>query len=209
VAPDRDCGLTVDRGGPGLQLVRPVTGQNVSGDLVYRVTTGDPEGIGSLSLRVDGREIRVTRRTLLTGTWTGWRSLPYGPHEVSVRSVDGARNVSTTSATVTRVPYGLGEPIRTTLSVGVYGRGKRRIVAGQLFTLPRVARVFVRGRLRIRFERKAGRRWIPIGASAGGAVSRAVRTTRRFRAGRYRAVVEFAGYKSFRPTVARRPFTIR
>jgi hypothetical protein len=209
VAPDRSCGLGVDRGGPGLQLVRPFSGQNVSGDLVFRVTTGDPEGIGRVSLRVDGREIRVTRRTLLTGKWIGWRQLPYGPHTVSVRAVDGARNVSETSATVNRVPYGLGEPIRTTISVGLYGSGKKRLVGARLFTLPRVARNFVRGRLRVRFERKAGRRWVPFGASAGGSVSRPLRTVRSFRPGRYRVVVEFPGYKSFRPTTARRPFTVR
>ena len=209
VAPDRSCGLQVDRGGPVLRLASPTNGQNRSGDLVYRVSAGDPDGVTRLWLLVDGRLVRVTSRSLLTGTWTGWRRLPYGPHTVTVSASDSARNVSTQQITVNKVRYGDGEPVFTRIALGLYGSGRARVAGGRLFTLPHEARTLARGRLSIRWERQAGRRWVPFGQAAGATATRAVRAQRKFSPGRYRVVIEYLGYKSFRRTVARRAFTIR
>jgi hypothetical protein len=126
-----------------------------------------------------------------------------------VKAVDNAQNVSMSEVIANRVPYGDGEDVRTRIAVGVYGSGKSRIVAGTLFTKPALARDFVRGRIQISFERKAGKRWIPTGSAAGGSVKKAVKVTRKFKPGKYRAVLTFGGFKSFRPTQVVRPFKVR
>jgi hypothetical protein len=123
--------------------------------------------------------------------------------------VDFGQNVTSRDVTVNRVAYGDGEPVRTRIAVGLYGKGKSRIAAGTLFTLPGEAKSFLRGRMTIAFERKAGRRWVPYGGAAAGSVSSALQRRRKFKPGRFRVVITFPGYKSFKPSVARRAFTIR
>ena len=181
----------------------------MSGDLHYNISASDSQGIRTLTLYVDGKRVRVTGKTSMKGLWVGWRQLAYGPHKVAVKAVDNAQNVSMSEVIANRVPYGDGEDVRTRISVGVYGTGKKRIVAGTLYTKPAVARSLVRGRLQITFERKAGKRWMPMGTTAGGSARKAVKVTRKFKRGKYRAVLSFAGYKSFRPTLVARPFKVR
>jgi hypothetical protein len=103
----------------------------------------------------------------------------------------------------------LGEPIRTRISLGVYGKGKTRILAGRLFTKPAVAKSFVRGRLRLQLQRKAGAKWRKLAARAGASARGKLLTSRKLKPGKYRVVVEFPGYKSFRPARAARRFTVR
>jgi hypothetical protein len=210
VAPDPTCGEAVDTGGPGMIIKTPWDGQNRSGDLLYRATASDPN-LSTLAFSVDGLQIRITNKGKLEGRWTGWRKLPLGPHTISFRSIDRARNVNTETMTVNKVPYGDGEPLRTRIGHGVYGSGGTRLAAGQLYTLPGAARPFARGKLAVHFERKAGRRWRPLGRTAQARIAkrpRAVRLRRTFKPGRYRAVFEYSGYKSFSKTVARRAFTV-
>jgi hypothetical protein len=206
---DTGCGLPVDRASAGISIAWPSNNQNISGDLRYNISAADPQGIRTLTLYVDGRRVRVTGSSSMKGLWVGWRQLPYGPHKIVVKAVDNAQNVSVSEVIVNRVPYGDGEDVRTRISVGVYGRGKKRIIAGTLFTKPALARSLVRGRLQITFERKAGRRWVPMGATAGGSVRKAVSVTRKFKPGKYRAVLNFGGYKSFRPAFVSRPFKVK
>jgi hypothetical protein len=208
-AADSGCGLQVDRGAAPITIEWPTNNKNVSGDLRYNVHASDPQGVGRLHLFVDGREIRRTAKGRMHGLWVGWRKLAYGPHKVTVKAVDKARNVSVSEVTVNRVPYGFGEDVRTRIAVGVYGSGKSRVVAGTLFTRPAEARPMLRGRLQITFERRAGSRWVPMGRAAGGNVRKAVKVRRKFRPGKYRAVLSFAGYNSFRPVEVRRPFKVR
>jgi Cellulase (glycosyl hydrolase family 5) len=208
VAPDPSCGLPVDRAGPGIALAYPTNGQNRSGDLVYRVTAGDPSGVTTLSLLVDGRLVRITGQSLLKGKWTGWRRLRLGPHTVTVRATDSARNVSTQQVTVNKVRYGDGEPVGTRIALGLYGNGLSRVAGGRLFTVPHEARPQARGRLTIYWERQSGHRWLPSGRAAAATPTRAVRAQRKFSPGRYRVVAVYSGYKAFRPAVARRAFTI-
>jgi hypothetical protein len=211
VAPDPTCGAEVDTGGPGMVIKTPWDGQNRSGDLLFDATASDPN-LSTLSFSVDGHQIRITGKGKLKGRWTGWRKLPLGPHTVVFRSTDRARNVNTETMTVNKVPYGDGEPLRTRIGNGVYGTGGTRLAAGKLYTLPGESRPFARGRLTVHFERKAGPRWRPLGRTAQARVSKrastAVTLRRHFKPGRYRAVFEYTGYKSFRKAVARRAFTV-
>jgi hypothetical protein len=162
----------------------------------------------TLGLLVDGKQVRVTSKRTLKGRWSGWRRLPYGPHKITFKATDRARNVTTKSVTVNRVPYGHGERIRTRIARAVYGSGRRRVVAGTLYTKPRTARSSVRGDILISLQRKAGGRWRSYGRAHTGAVPGPITVARRFKPGRYRAVLRFAGYKSFAPTVARHSFTV-
>jgi hypothetical protein len=208
VAPDRSCGLGVDRGAPGIALRTPTDAQNRSGDLAYDVTASDPDGVTTLAILVDGRLVRVTARTRLAGRWTGWRSIRFGPHTITVRASDVARNISTQQITVNKVPYGLGEAVPTRIALGLYGAGRSRSAAGQLYTLPHAARPLARGRITIRWERRSGPRWVRFGGGGAAAATRQVRSQRSFGPGQYRVVAEYGGYKSFRRTVARRAFRI-
>jgi hypothetical protein len=175
------CGLWVDRGGPSIDVQVPWEQQNRSGDLLYRASASDPDGLSTLALLVDGRQLRVTNKGKLQGRWTGWRKVSLGPHTVSFRAKDKAQNISTESFTVNKVAYGDGEPIRTRIAVGIYGTGRARL---------------------------AGGRWRPFGRAAAASVRRMVRAQRHFRPGRYRAVIEYTGYKSFRPSMGRKAFTV-
>jgi Glycosyl hydrolase catalytic core len=209
LGPDRACGLPVDRSSAGINIAWPTNNKNISGDLHYSISATDAQGIRTLTLYVDGKKVRVTSKHSMKGLWVGWRNLAYGPHKVTVKAVDTAQNVSVSEVVANRVGYGDGEDVRTRIAVGLYGTGKKRIIAGTLFTKPAVARSAVRGRLQIGFERKAGKRWVPMGRAAGGSVSRAVKVTRKFKPGKYRAVLVFGGYKSFRPTQVVRPFKVK
>jgi Glycosyl hydrolase catalytic core len=208
VRPNRSCGKQVDRGGATINIVRPADNKNVSGDLRFKASARDASGLLTLHLLVDGRQIRVTSKHTLKGRWSGWRRLPYGPHKVTFKAVDRAHNVSTRSVTVNHVPYGTGEPIRTRIAGAVYGGGRRRVVAGTLYTKPRAARSSVRGRIQISLERRTGGRWRPFGRAHDVAVPGPVTAARRFKPGRYRAVIRFPGDRSFLPASARRAFTV-
>jgi hypothetical protein len=48
-----------------------------------------------------------------------------------------------------------------------------------------------------------------MGTTAGGSARKAVKVRRKFKPGKYRAVLSFGGYKSFRPTLAARPFKVK
>ena len=209
LGPDAGCGLPVDRASAGINIAWPTNNKNISGDLRYNISATDAQGIRTLTLYVDGKRVRVTSASSMKGLWVGWRQLPYGPHKVTVKAVDNAQNVSVSEVTANRVPYGDGEDVRTRIAVGVYGTGKARLIAGTLYTKPAVARSLVRGRLQITFERKAGKRWVPMGRTAGGPARKAVKIRRKFKPGKYRAVLSFPGYKSFRPTLVARPFRVK
>jgi hypothetical protein len=102
-APNRRCGLRVDRSPPRLTLSAPRDGARRSHDLYYRASASDPSGVTTLTLVVDGRRVRVTGRPRLVGHWgRGWRALRNGPHTVSVRASDRAHNVAARTVTVVK-----------------------------------------------------------------------------------------------------------
>jgi hypothetical protein len=104
VAPDSSCGAPIDRTGPRIRVYAPKDGQRRARSLFYRAVAGDSAGVRRLALIVDGHLVRVTGRRWLRGTLRStWRRLPYGPHRVSFRAVDAARNVSLRTVTVTKV----------------------------------------------------------------------------------------------------------
>jgi hypothetical protein len=110
---------------------------------------------------------------------------------------------------VRRAAWGDGEPVATRLSLRVFGAGRARAVSGRLFTIPREAGRYLRGRLSLVFERQAGAAWAPAGAPASGPAGRPLALRRQLGPGRYRAVLTFAGDRSFRRAVARQSFNVR
>jgi hypothetical protein len=205
VAPDRGCGLQVDRAPPQLQFTLPRDGASRSGDLYFRASV---RGARTLALLVDGRQIRITGKHRLRGRWTGWRRVADGPHTVTMRAVDRARNTITRSATVNKVPYGLGEAIPTRIALRVYGGGANRLAGAALYTRPHDARALAQGSLSVRWERHSGGGWTQVGPAQTGGLNATLRSRRHLAPGRYRAVAEFAGFRSFRRAVARRTFTV-
>jgi hypothetical protein len=207
--PNPSCGLRVDRDGATISIAKPADNERRSGDLRYKASARDRSGVVRLHLLVDGKQVRVTAKRTLRGRWrTGWRRLAYGPHTITFQAMDRARNITRRSVTVHRVPSGEGERIRTRIRPAVYGGGRKRVVAGALFTKPTAARSEVRGSIVITLERQAGRRWRAVGYARTGSASRPLSVSRRFRPGRYRAVIRFRGYKSFAPAIARRTFRV-
>ncbi|MDQ6915133.1 MAG: glycosyl hydrolase, partial [Actinomycetota bacterium] len=103
VAPNRRCGLRVDRAPPRVTLFAPRESDRRSHDLYYRATARDASGVTTLTLLVDGRRVRVTGRSRLVGHWgRGWRALANGPHTVRVTAVDRAHNVGSAAVTVVK-----------------------------------------------------------------------------------------------------------
>lgn len=208
VAPNRACGLPVDRAPPQVRFDFPRDGLARSGDLQFRASARDAGGLVTLALLVDGRQIRITARPRLRGRWTGWRRLADGPHTVSMRAMDRAHNVTTTSVTVVKVPYGLGEPIPTRISLHVYGGGPDRLAGAALYTVPHEARALAQGALVVRWERRRGGAWSQVGAADAGGLASTLRSRRHLGPGRYRVVARFAGFRAFRPAVAVRGFSV-
>jgi hypothetical protein len=209
VAPDRRCGLTVDTGGASIAIVRPVEGSGFSGDLSYRAIATDDQGVRTIAMLVDGKQVRITRGRILSGTWRGWRRLAFRSHVVTFRATDTSGHVTSKSVNVRHAAWGSGEPVRTRLSARLFGGGRIRIAGARLFTIPAEAKRFLRASYSLAFERLSGRAWVPSGAVVTGPPSRALSLRRTLAPGRYRMVARFAGYGSFRPAVARRSFTVR
>jgi hypothetical protein len=205
VAPNRSCGLQVDRAPPRVRFTLPRDGTSRSGDLRFRASA---QGAITLALLVDGRQIRVTAKRRLRGRWTGWRRIASGPHTVAVRAMDRAHNVTTRAVTVTKVPYGLGEAIPTRIALHLYGGGPNRLAGVALYTSPHEARGLAQGSLSVRWERRSGGGWVPVGGADSGGLGSTLRSRRHLAPGRYRAVAEFTGFRSFRRAVARRAFTV-
>jgi hypothetical protein len=205
VTPDRTCGLALDARGASLEVTAPVNGSGVSGILPFRAKASDASGVRTLAMLVDGKQIRVTNRTTLSGMWTGWRNLRFGPHTVTFRALDRSNKVTTKSVTVNRVVWGLGEEVATRVSLRMSG-ARVRAFRARLFVVPRAATPFLRGGLVLTFERRAGNQWLPAG-KVRAATNVGVR--RQFAPGTYRVTAVYAGYKSFRGSVARRTFVVR
>jgi hypothetical protein len=209
VGADRSCGLTVDTGGASIVISLPVEGSGFSGDLRYRAVATDDQRVRTIALLVDGKQVRITRGRVLAGTWRGWRRVSFRSHVVTFRAIDSSGNVSGKSVNVRHVAWGAGEPVATRVSARLFGAGRQRVAAARLFTIPAEAKRFLHASYSLVFERLSGRTWTPSGGAASGPASRALSLRRTLAPGRYRVVARFAGYGSFRASVAQRAFVVR
>jgi hypothetical protein len=209
VAPDASCGLTVDRSGPQGGAAYPVQGANVSGYLGFRFEAKDDKALHGIAMYVDGKLITSTGTSVLQGIWGGWLRLPSGPHTVKFRATDSAGNETVQEFLVNKVGFGDGEAIPTNLSLGVYGTGATRLAVARIFTKPALASKSLGGKIFVRFERKTATGWASMGRARATVVSKMARVSRKLKPGLYRAIVEFPGFKSFKPSAKRRYFIVR
>ncbi|MDX6648943.1 MAG: polysaccharide biosynthesis protein PslG [Solirubrobacteraceae bacterium] len=208
VGADRRCGLTVDTGAASIAISLPVEGSGFSGDLRYRALATDDQGVRTIALLVDGKQVRITRGRLLAGVWRGWRRVTFRSHAVTFRVIDTSGNVSSKTVNVRHAPWGAGEAVSTRVSARLFGSGRQRVAAGRLFTIPAEAKRFLRASYSLAFQRRAGSGWVSVGAVSGPA-SRALSLRRTLGPGSYRVLASFAGYGSFRASVAQRAFVVR
>jgi hypothetical protein len=158
---------------------------------------------------VDGKLITSTGTSVLQGVWGGWLKLPGGPHAVKFLATDTAGNATVQEFTVNKVGFGDGEAIPTSLSLGVYGTGASRLAVARIFTRPAMASASLGGKIFVRFERRTAAGWTALGRARATVAGKLARVSRKLKPGKYRAVVEFPGFKSFKPAVKRRYFVVR
>ncbi len=103
--------LCGDFGGPTISVASPASGfvSTVGRPLALRVAAADPQGVGRITLLVDGAKLRnftnpgVKDPALWPKTmngalsWMGAKRLAPGPHTLTVVAVDGSQNQATTS----------------------------------------------------------------------------------------------------------------
>jgi hypothetical protein len=91
------CGGRSDRSPPALDVRAPTEGAVLTSgeNLPVRVRARDnPGGAGMrrVELYFNGRRVRVWGGGRVTGSWFGFRSMPFGTHQVVVRALDRAQN---------------------------------------------------------------------------------------------------------------------
>lgn len=165
VAPDPGCGAKLDKDAPSVSL--DVPGQYYS-RLVVRGAASDPTTpISRIELWVDGKRVEGANQN--GGTydldWFGSTKLGYGKHTVQLRAYDEALNVGRATAEVVRIDPSDPSSADRTAAARLKFKAERA-KGGKIKVRARVLRALTgnfteqpRGRLRIFFDRKAGRKW--------------------------------------------------
>ena len=127
------CGGRSDRSAPALDVRAPTEGAVLTSgeNLPVRVRARDnPGGVGMrrIELYFDGRRVRVWGGGRVTGSWFGFRTMPFGTHQVVVHALDRAQNRTQAAFTIRKV------------TPGSFGDGARRRCAGAGFRAARAAR---------------------------------------------------------------------
>ncbi|HYF27822.1 MAG TPA: Ig-like domain-containing protein, partial [Baekduia sp.] len=128
---DEACG---DFAGPTVRIHAPTAGQRFAGALTIRASAIDPSGVGRITFRVDDRpeEIRNFTTGLADGApvelqWQGAKTLPDGPHKITVEAVDPQGNIGRSVVEVVKAPAGsIASTIRTQVKLGRKLRCKGR-----------------------------------------------------------------------------------
>ena len=173
---DPNCGGKVDVGAPRVSI--DVPSQYFSRLVIHGAASDAETKVARIELWVDGKRVAGHNQT---GTrysldWFGSTKLPYGAHTVELRAYDEALNVATAAATVTRVdPATAPRTVTPKLSFAATHRGGRRIdVVARARAAASGFSEKPRGRWRIFFERRDGKRWKPVSHYTKG-ISRTAR----------------------------------
>jgi hypothetical protein len=131
-APDPSCGGRIDAAAPQLALTVP--GTTIADELPLRVQGSDDLAVRRIELLCDGRRIRFinpanrpTRTVSGYIDWLGARQLPPGPHTLTARLFDEARQVTEQSIAFVKVASGTGGALRTRTTLRV--RHRKAIVS--------------------------------------------------------------------------------
>jgi hypothetical protein len=210
IAADPNCGpgasTTLDPGvSKGL-----VDGQKVSGVLKYHFDIPAGLAVSTITLKIDGKVIRTTGLKVLEGTFNSFSKLTSGPHTVTAEFLDITGTAHKLTLTINKVPYGQGEPIKTTLSLKLYGKGGARLAVSRLLTSPPVALSdLTSGKILVIYQKKVGSKYKDIGKpKAAGSRKIAKVASKKLGKGKYRVVVTFPGAGTFLPAKKVQAFTV-
>lgn len=180
VVPDTGCGAKLDKDPPTVSIDVP---SRYSSRLVVAGAASDPTTpISRIELWVDGKRVAGANQTGSTykRDWFGSTKLSYGTHKIELRAYDEALNVGRASADVRRLDPSSG--LARTAVARLSFKAKRR-ANGRFAIRARVLRALTgdfteppRGRLRIFFDRKAGRSWKRVSRYTKG-ISKPIRLT--------------------------------
>ena len=166
---------TADTAPPQITIVTPKTGTVYDQELRIEASATDPDGLGRITFKADGREIRNFTTNLANGKavslgWRRARELSPGEHTITVEAVDKAGSnpspAATTpepsSVTVRRVPATSLTRAPTTVTMKISGSGLRRVVSGAVsapvVSFPRETFPLT-GKVRIVWEVFSNKRW--------------------------------------------------
>jgi hypothetical protein len=186
-APDPSCGGRIDATPPQLALYVP--GTTIADELPLRVQGSDDYAVRRIELFCDGRRIRFfnpKNRPARTVSgyidWLAARNLPPGPHTLTARLHDEARQVTERSIVFVKVPSGTRGALATRTTLRVRNRKAMVSVAAGAF--------HASGRVTISIARKVDGRWRTFSRRLRNArrqtvvalpsSSRAVRVTARY-----------------------------
>lgn len=165
VTPDPGCGARLDKDAPSVAIQVP--GQYYSRLTVQGTASDATTPISRIELWVDGKRVEGANQDGGTYNldWFGSTKLSYGRHTVQLRAYDEAQNVGRASAEVVRIDP--SDPSTATRTVSARLRFKAKRARGgkikvRARVLPADGGDFTeapRGRLKIFFDRKAGRKW--------------------------------------------------
>jgi hypothetical protein len=198
-APDPGCGGHIDATPP--QLALSVPGTTIADELPIRVQGSDDAAVRRIELLCDGRRIRFfnpPKRPARTVSgylhWLAARGLPPGPHTLTARVFDEARQVTERSITFVKVPSGTrgAAPTRTTL----------RIRNGKAIVSVSAGAFHATGRVRIQIARRVGNRWQTFNRRTRNARRRTVVALPASRRA-LRVTAHYGGSAPFAPSASR------
>ena len=199
-----NCGPQVDTTKPTVQMSLPTAEQEYTTVLPVRARATDDQGVLRMELWADGRRVEGANQTGSSYSidWNGSRNLSIGKHTIEVRAYDAANNYGSQSVTVNHVSEATASrSLSAVWAPQVRRRGRTVTIVGRL-AAPAGSRAFKpKGRMRIFFEYKKGKRWVPFSRYTKG-VSKTIRITHRIRRpGTWRMYMRYAAqppYKVFR-----------
>jgi hypothetical protein len=211
IAPDPNCGPRGATTVPTSALKATLSdGQKVSGALVYRFEPPVGLEIQTITLYIDGKKIRTTAGKVLEGSYNSFATLPSGAHKVTVEFLDVTGTIRKVELTINKVNPGQGEPIPTTLTLGLFGAKRSRLIVSKILTKPPSASKFLRtGRIAVVFQKKSGRKFKTVGKGKSAPSGKVLKLSQKLTKGKWRVVITFAGAGSFKPATKVRAFTVK
>lgn len=191
------CGGVVDTQAPTIRILAPTANSVYLQALPISISADDNQGVTNVDVFMDGKEIPVvTKSQTATAAkvsldWQGAKKLAYGPHTMTVKAYDAAKNVATATTRVTKVGGGKYK-IRIATRIDLkLGKVAHRSVSLRGKVVPALDMATVPGKTVITIERQQGGRWIGTSRVVKGS-SKPYRFAYRFKqAGTWRIKARF------------------
>lgn len=160
---------------PQITIVAPQTGTIYDQKLRIEASASDPDGLGRITFKADGRSIKSFVDNLENGKpvsldWRRARELSPGEHTITIEALDkqgsnvltGGENRGVASVKVRRVPAASLTRAKTNVTMALSGSGLRRTVRGKVSAptvgFPREAFPLT-GKVRVVWEIFSNKHW--------------------------------------------------